>query len=165
MIEVQMRPATIDDADLLLRWRNDKDSRANSHRQEVVGTEDHMVWMRKILANREDYTLLIAESSGKPVGAFRLDKFELEGGIMEAPELRRISYMVAPEERERGVGRAIVAQGCLYYGQTYGLVAQIREHNVASRRILESCDFRCLGELEKGILAYLRPSDKTYTVQ
>jgi L-amino acid N-acyltransferase YncA len=72
---------------------------------------------------------------------------------------------VAPELRRHGLGRAIVAEGCVCYGQEYSLIAKIRESNTASKKILESCDFVCMGTVEDDVVAYLRPNDREDTIQ
>jgi len=155
--------AKVTDSDMLLSWRNDEDSRKNSFNSDIVPKEHHDEWIEKIIGSKENI-LLIAEMGGVAVGAFRMDKLTIEG-IGEAPDVRLISYVVAPEQRKRGLGRAIVAEGCVCYGQEYGLIAKIRKSNLASKKILESCDFSLLGEVDSGVQAYLRPSDKIDTVQ
>lgn len=151
------------DSRMLLSWRNDEESRQNSLTQDMVTEKGHDAWIKKIIGSSENI-LLIAELDGNPVGAFRMDKCTT-AGVGESPDVRLISYAVAPELRRRGLGRAIVAEGCVCYGQEYGLVAKIRDSNVASKKILESCDFQCLGEAQDGILVYLRPSDRSDTIQ
>lgn len=151
------------DSAMLLKWRNDEESRKNSIHQEVVGEADHEDWMGKIVRS-SDNILLIAEMDGKPVGSFRMDKFTIVG-VGESPDVRLISYIVAPELRGKGLGKAIVTEGCVCYGQEYNLIAKIKASNAASRKILEACDFQCLGPVEDDIVAYLRPNDREDTIQ
>ena len=157
MKEISFRSVTIEDVDILLAWRNDPETRKNSIRKGKVKKEDHIQWVKDMLASKADNLLLIAEWDGKPVGTFRLDKFKVHGAVT-SPDMRLVSYAVAPEMRKQGFGRAIVEEGCASYGQEYGLIAQVRKENVASIKILEACDFQCLGELEKGLLSYVRPN-------
>jgi RimJ/RimL family protein N-acetyltransferase len=155
--EISFRSITLEDTDLLLGWRNDSETRKNSIGQKEVNKKEHLQWIKNMLRSKTDCLLLIAELDGRPVGSFRLDKFKIIGDV-SSPDMRLISYVVAPDKRGRGIGQAIVSEGCRSYGQSYDLLAKIRADNVASRKILESCDFECLGEVEEGIVAYARPS-------
>lgn len=164
MVEITFRMAKATDSAALLAWRNDPESMQNSVHQEVIKDEDHAAWMSKIVGST-DNILLIAEIDGVAVGAFRMDKFTIAESGLDVPDVRLISYIVAPGLRKQGIGRAIVAEGCVCYGQEYSLIAKIRNENVASRKILESCDFILMGEVEEGISAYVRPSNKEDIIQ
>ena len=163
MKEITFRMAKAADSKMLLAWRNDAESRRNSFHEHEVKPEEHDGWMKKIIGSK-DNILLIAELDGKPVGAFRMDKFTIPD-VGEAPDVRLISYIVAPEIRKKGLGKAIVAEGCVCYGQEYSLIAKIKDTNIASKKILEACDFVMMGEVETGIFAYVRPSSKEDTIQ
>lgn len=153
--EINFRSITLKDADLLLDWRNDTVTRKNSLGGNKISKREHMKWIKSMLAHKADNLLLIAEWEGKPIGSFRIDKFKIPENIT-VPDMRLISYVVAPEYRHKGFGYAIVREGCVSYGQEYNLIAKIKGSNEASKKILEACDFECIGEVEKGILAYVR---------
>ena len=155
MKEISFRSLRMEDADMLLGWRNDPVTLANSINKKKVNREEHLKWLKGMLESVSNNLLLIAEWDGKPVGSFRLDTFRVKGGAV-SPDMRLVSYVVAPEYRRKGLGMAIVNEGCTSYGQEYGLIAKIRTDNVASKKILEACDFECLGEVEPGIVAYAR---------
>ena len=93
-----LRRANNADADIILKWRNDDSTRANSFSTEIIKWEDHIKWFEKKLGD-ENCLMLIAEDAGRAVGSIRLDMF---GNIGE------ISYMIAPEERGQGYGREIL---------------------------------------------------------
>lgn len=155
--EITLRKATKRDSQLLLGWRNDEETRKQSLNTGVVKSDQHASWLDKITRS-EDHLLLVAESDGSPVGALRLDKVAVEGEDLEFPNLRLVSYVVAPENRQKGYGLAILKEGCLSYGGEYGMVAQVKEGNVASIKILEACGFLRVGEVRGGVFAYLRNS-------
>ena len=48
-----LRKATIDDWKILLDWRNDIETRRNSHNMESVEEEIHKRWLNSILTNRD----------------------------------------------------------------------------------------------------------------
>ncbi|MBW6487332.1 MAG: hypothetical protein K0B01_14400 [Syntrophobacterales bacterium] len=69
---ITLRPATIQDADMLLDWRNDPETRKASHSTSEVVTEEHIAWLTKTLGNA-NRRLLVAEEDGAPVGTVRAD--------------------------------------------------------------------------------------------
>ena len=86
-----VRLATDADADLLLAWRNDPETRAWSRTTDPVAPADHQAWLDRSLRN-PDRRLLIAEQHHKPVGTVRFDR---DGRHWE------VSITVAPEARGR----------------------------------------------------------------
>ncbi len=92
---IKLRPATIQDADLLLEWRNDPETRSASHKTAVVQREEHISWLLKTLDN-PSRRLLIAEENEVPVGTVRAD---FSDGVYE------LSWTVAPDARGYGVGK------------------------------------------------------------
>lgn len=116
---MDIRPATLEDAQLLFDWRNDPLTRAMFKNSGVVLWDTHINWLTQRLS-RLDPHLYIAEI-GVPVGTFRLDGDE-------------ISYTVAPEARGKGIGSAMLLKVREMFGPRR---AEIFERNVASIRIAE----------------------------
>lgn len=135
----------MDDCDLLLAWRNDPVTRQASRREDAVGREDHVRWLRAVLADPQRQ-LYIAEEEGRPVGTVRAD---LSDGVYE------ISWTVAPSARGAGVGKRMVA--LLVEQFTGPLRAEVKVGNPASVRIAEATGFRLQSKAE-GILHYFRPA-------
>jgi hypothetical protein len=48
---LQLRQACMDDADLLLAWRNDATTRQASHDTTPVSHDVHVAWLRKTLSD------------------------------------------------------------------------------------------------------------------
>ena len=88
---MKLRTATIQDAELLLEWRNDPQTRKSSHTTHEVQKEEHIAWLNLTLTNT-NRRLLIAEESGVPVGTIRADYSD---GMFE------LSWTVAPNARGR----------------------------------------------------------------
>ena len=86
MPEISLRPAIIADADLLLAWRNDAETRARSHSAAVVGRESHVAWLTATIQS-PDRKLFVAMLGGSPVGTVRAD---FDGACHE------LSWTVAP---------------------------------------------------------------------
>ena len=128
----RLRPATLEDAQCLFRWRNDPLTRAQSLQQQPVEWEAHLKWLQASLQN-PDRQLYIAESAALAgqeqsllLGTVRADK---TAGEYE------LSWTVAPEQRGKGWGRQMVAAliECLPSGATYTAVVLLT--NPASHRI------------------------------
>jgi RimJ/RimL family protein N-acetyltransferase len=141
--QIVLRPATLDDAALLMDWRNDPRTRAASHHTEMVQKDRHLDWLRGVLAN-PDRQLFVALDDGEPVGTVRAD---LDDGIHE------FSWTVAPGARGRGIGKRMVA---LLAGRIETPIrAEIKSGNTASIRIAEHAGM-LLDRQEDGVLHYLR---------
>ena len=129
---IVLRPATMEDAETLFRWRNDPVTRANSIIQDPVPWDNHVAWLSASL-RRPDRTLLIAGSI--PVGTVR---FDTVGDVTE------MSWTVAPEARGKGVGFQMV----LAASEGKNLVAKIMKHNIASQKIAAKSGFSLLKDAD-----------------
>ena len=136
----RLRPATIDDAKILFRWRNDDLTRLQSVNRSEISWDEHRAWVAAKLAD-ESCSLLIAEM-GEPLGTVRLER-TCENGLAGTI----LSWTVSPLMRGRGVGTAIVRAA-----KPAGLVwAYIKSGNAASRSIALKTGFElvCDGPLQK----------------
>ena len=140
---IKLRPATIQDADLLLEWRNDPETRSASHKTAVVQREEHISWLLKTLDN-PSRRLLIAEENEVPVGTVRAD---FSDGVYE------LSWTVAPDARGYGVGKRMVAQFANQISEP--IRAEIKSGNTASARIAEHADMQFDREVD-GIIHFRR---------
>lgn len=117
---MDLRKATIEDAKLLFDWRNDRETREMSRDTLELAWENHVGWLTNRL-QRDDHGVYIAEINGVPVGTVRIDHDE-------------ISYTVAPEQRRKGVGEAMLFEAKKAFGQK---VAEVKRENMASVKIAE----------------------------
>ena len=159
VLEVNFRPATVSDSSTLLEWRNDPETRANSIQQGFIDPDTHRRWLNGVLTSN-DNLLLMAEVEGRLVGSLRLDKLDNEWEGHAGPG-RLISYVVAPEMRKRGYGRAIIQEAITSYGQSYGLLAVAKTCNSASHKIMEDCGFRIIGMTQEDTVAYFKPTTRS----
>jgi len=133
----------MDDADLLLEWRNDPAVRQASRHRSEIEFQAHQIWLRESLAN-PNRKIFIAELGDVPVGTVRSD---YSRGTYE------LSWTVAPEVREQGIGKSMVA---LLASQIEGpICAEVRIGNVASVRIAEHAGMK-LESIEEGIMHFRR---------
>jgi RimJ/RimL family protein N-acetyltransferase len=140
----RLRDAVLSDAGDLFRWRNDRKTRVWSRGTSDVCWGEHLTWLKSTLRN-PNRQLLIAEDERVAVGTIRLDL--LDGAW-------QMSWTVAPEHCGKGVGAAIV-QLAVTRMTGERVFAEIKDANLASRRIAEKSGFR-LREERDGMLVYWR---------
>jgi RimJ/RimL family protein N-acetyltransferase len=127
---MMLRAASTLDAQRLLSWRNDPATRNNSFTTEVVSLESHLCWLDQVL-NDTRRELFIAEFGNETVGTVRLDYSD---------DRCELSWTVAPECRQRGLGRRMVALA-INRASCTNLIAKIKSDNGASQQIVRALGF------------------------
>jgi L-amino acid N-acyltransferase YncA len=151
-----MRHATMADAETLLAWRNDPHTRRMSLQTDEVALERHLGWLERALTSSAR-VILVAEqaATGAAVGMCRFDIDEL------CPERAEVSVNLAPDQRGRGMGSALLGDGIAAFAAMHPevrtLTAVIRPENAASVRLFESAGFLRAGA-EETLLHYERSS-------
>lgn len=142
--KLSLRPATLEDAELLLKWRNNMTTRMASHTVGEVKLEEHIEWLKNTLQNK-NRQLYVAEEKGTSVGTVRAD---FENGVYE------LSWTVAPEARGQGIGKRMVA---LVANRTKEPIrAEVKKGNDVSSRIAECSGMKFVKEDSNGVLHYKR---------
>ncbi len=125
---VGLRRATMDDAAVLHRWRNDPAVRAVSHVTDDIPWDSHVRWLEASLA-RDDRHVLVAERRGRALGTIR---FDVEGAVAT------VSIAVEPALQGSGLGPAVLDAGERWLFQhdprVQRIRAEIRPGNEASVR-------------------------------
>ncbi len=113
----------MEDAAIILKWRNDRLSRENSFDKSVIDHDSHMLWYANRL-NDPDCRLYMLMRGADSVGHIRLDIRDRVG---------RISYMIAPSERGQGYGTEILRLcGEKAGGEVDALLGLVEKDNMAS---------------------------------
>lgn len=133
---VVARPAGVDDSSLLMRWRNDPETRQVSRSSDPVSWDGHIGWYRRVLEDplRELY---VVERGGAPVGTVRFD-------ALEASEWE-VSITLAPEARGHGLARPVLAAGEAAFGARHPgvtVVAAVLPDNVPSQRLFARAGYQ-----------------------
>ncbi|WP_462163518.1 UDP-2,4-diacetamido-2,4,6-trideoxy-beta-L-altropyranose hydrolase [Pseudoalteromonas xiamenensis] len=93
---VTLRPATLEDTELLFAWQSNPEIRKYSRNPKPVEFNEHVRWLRNTLANSQRALFIIEDSWTKSgVGMLRLDhisELELEISILVAPEQQGAGY-------------------------------------------------------------------------
>ena len=143
---LSLRPASLEDAQMLLKWRNDKVTRMASHTTEEIKLEKHIEWLRAVLKNKNRY-LYIAEENGISVGTVRADYDN---------DTYELSWTVSPHARGKGVGKRMVS--LLVNRIKKPIRAEVKKGNEASSKIAEFSGMKFLKEGSNGVLHYQRNS-------
>ncbi len=132
---VRYRPATLEDAELLLCWRNDPPVREMSFSSDPITFESHRAWLTGVLTD-PDRTLLVAEHAGAPIGTLRFDRDAARA---------QISVAVAPRARGRGLGAQMIAEATelelAAHPQLADVLAEVQAHNLPSLKAFERAGY------------------------
>ena len=142
--KMNIREVTMNDYKILLIWRNDIDTRKNSHSMEPISEEKHKQWLSNVIDN-VNRTIYLFEINHNPVGTGRID---YDG------ELYELSWTVSPDYRGQGLGKQMVSRlVTLLEGKK--IRAEVKKSNIPSIKICEYVGMKFEKE-ENGILHYFR---------
>ena len=142
-----LRVAEPRDSGDLLAWRNDPVTRANSRNTDPIARDSHEAWLGRALAD-PDRRIWVAEADGRKLGTV--------SAAVTGADAVEVSITVAPDQRGRGVGGAMLRACVAETARTWpdrGIVATVRVENAVSRRLFERCDFVATGE-QDGFVNY-----------
>ncbi|WP_461474694.1 GNAT family N-acetyltransferase [Microbacterium sp. HJ5] len=139
---LRARAAGLDDAAMVLTWRNDPDTRRMSLQTDVVPLDQHVRWFTASLADPRRVILIVDDTrTGEPVAMCRFDADEAMGTVIEA----EVSINLAPEHRGRGYGRPVLEAAIAALEESHPKVqrlrAVIRPENTASLRLFTAAGF------------------------
>ena len=137
---LHVRPATEDDAQVLLDWRNDPEARSRSRSSDVIDLEGHLAWLRGTLASTDRHLLVVETAEGTPVATTRYDRLARDhGDDGDGGDRWEVSISVAPGMRGRGLGGATLRASDEWLRgaepEAGAVVAHVRPDNTSSRRL------------------------------
>ena len=132
---MRLRPVTVDDADILLGWRNDPKVRAASRATDEVTMAEHEGWLMRMLESPLAWLFIGVDEDNQPVGHTR---------VVEAERYAEVSIVVAPHARGRGLGSQLLNLTHDAYaadGGDFELRAFVRASNDPSHRLFLSAGY------------------------
>lgn len=102
-----IRSATTQDEADILRWRNDRIARMMSDKQDIIAEDEHAKWYKTKLTNANYCIYMAIGDLDVKLGMIRFDK--LDKGIA------RVSINLAPDRREKGLGKKLLQRGIDMY--------------------------------------------------
>lgn len=146
---IGLRHATIADSDRLLRWRNDVGTMRAFWNTQPITKEEHDRWMQfHVLNGYPTHLVLIAEGDSGPIGVVRFDAKRKDVMTYD------VSITIAPEYRDKGYGHSVLQAACDTMPEVT-IRADVKDWNIASRRIFLRCGFEETGN-EDGVVSYER---------
>lgn len=95
---LSIRRATLDDAELLWKWANERSVRQHSFNPEPISWDSHLEWFAQRVNSPETRFYILLEN-GSPVGQIRYDRDHSEA---------EIGFSIAVEHRGKKFGIAIL---------------------------------------------------------
>lgn len=136
-MKIEIRDATINDAEILFEWANDPNTRQNSFNPETIEWNNHISWLKKKLIDplTKIYILYYHHTQIATV------RFDTNKNTI-------IGITVAPSHRGLGLGAEVlkIATNKFWINNNNEIFAYIKKGNFASQRIFEKAGFRFLKE-------------------
>lgn len=132
---LDLRPAVIEDMELVFQWRNDPWLVPFSSSQTTVSWEEHENWFKNSL-NDDDTLILIIEVDGQSVGQVRFNRLSSNEAVVAI-------YMIKPYTG-KGYGTRLLTNACRKVKDIWPIkevYAYIRHDNEASISAFERAGF------------------------
>ena len=140
-MEITQRTATLDDAAVLLTWRNHPSAREFSLHSELIPSEEHLQWLTARLKRVQIEPFLLFAADHEVIGMSRLD------AVAESTEKYEISILIDPIQHGKGMGTRILNMTCETFFSLYPdntIVANVHQHNFVSKKLFTNAGFRLL---------------------
>ncbi|MCP0914807.1 GNAT family N-acetyltransferase [Legionella sp. 27cVA30] len=131
---IALRRFMISDTQLLYQWRNHLSVREQSLDNKIIAFPEHQLWCEKKV-NDANCVFLMASHAGQLIGTVRYDVDNTKA---------MVNIYLAPQAQGKGYGKQILLESIRYMqtlNNTDKLLAQIKETNLASVKMFESCGF------------------------
>lgn len=128
--KLYLRPAVMEDKEMLFRWRNDPICRKNSVNTDRIEFNSHCLWLSEKLSSSK-CDIFICMKQDIPIGQVRVD---YEGKV------GKISYSIAHEFRGAGYGFRVLElleEKEKGKGNLHMLCALVKKNNIASMRCFQ----------------------------
>lgn len=129
---VVLRPATMQDAPLVLEWQAAPETRRFARNPAVPSAAEHMAWMERML-QRQDCIFSIVVAGGQLAGVVRLDR-------CQGAQAFEVSIFIAPGYKGCGIGAAALRLARRLMPEV-DLQAQVLSDNQASHALFASAGF------------------------
>ena len=146
-----LRLATLADAEILQKWRNDPETGSASLNSEVVLWKEHVRWLEASLKSGTRF-VYIAEIKNNPIGTIRTEFSD---------DFCELSWTIAPEVRGKGFGKEMVTMAV---SRVDGAIcSKIKKTNIASQRIAMNAGLSYNSEIDGIVHWFRRPKSEELT--
>ena len=133
---IELRPAHLDDVDLLFEWQQHPEMRHYSRNSAAPDYDEHCSWLVRFLDD-PDRRLEVITHGGEPAGALQLSLLSIE---ISEDERWEVSIYVAPDKYRLSIGAAALAMARALLPNAE-LVADIHPDNHASLALFRKCSY------------------------
>lgn len=133
---IALRPATMDDREMVFRWRNDPFILGHGSSQREVQWEEHKQWFENTIFGESRKTFIVL-NQGDPIGQVRFDRQDEQTAVVSVYLLQAFTG--------RGLGVQAIRMGCDAIFESWvidRIVACVREDNLASRSAFLKAGFQ-----------------------
>jgi len=145
-MEITQRTATMEDADILLTWRNHPNTRKFSRNPEKILVRQHIRWLADRLGKTQLQPFYLFIEDGRAIAMSRLD------AVPESIQKYQISILVDPDRHGEGLGTKILSLTCESFFHMYPentIVAYINLNNHVSQKLFIKAGFRLKSSLDE----------------
>lgn len=132
---ITLRRATLDDADMILAWRNDPYIVARSSSKRVLSQEEHAQWFPAAIQN-PDCLMFVISLDGIPAGLSRFDRRDFSSCVITI-------YLLEPFT---GRGQGVIAisessKAAFQHWEISRIIAMVRQENEQGRKGFKRAGF------------------------
>ncbi len=144
LLGFSLRPAEMDDAQLIFTWINDPAVRKQSLQSAPIDWDSHVEWLQAALVDQEK-RLIIAELDGQAIGQIRFER---------ANNRVRISFLVSPAFRGRRIAKPMLNVAILQNDLDGEIHADVREENLPSLAVFRGLLFNETNSDADGVVRF-----------
>lgn len=131
---IELRPVTFKDAEILFNWRKDFYTQKNSFSENDIIWEEHELWLKRKLQDPNCF-MFICVLRGAAIGKLQIDVVDRIGNI---------GFVVAPEARRKGYGAKIIGLAAKAVQKEVDiLIGLVKSNNIASQKCFLKNDYTC----------------------
>ena len=131
---IELRPVTFKDAEILFNWRKDFYTQKNSFSENDIIWEEHELWLKRKLQDPNCF-MFICMLQGSAIGKLQIDVVDHIGNI---------GFVVAPEARKKGYGAKIIGLAAKAVQKEVDiLIGLVKSNNIASQKCLLKNNYTC----------------------
>lgn len=138
--QVYLRPITVEDTDMAVRWRNMPNVVENFIYRKPISREVHLSWLENKVFKGLVHQFVICRNEGdRPLGIVYLQNFEEKNRKAESG-----IYIGEEQAYGKGIGTEAIKLLCGYAFETLGMhkvVARVLAYNIASIRVHEKAGY------------------------
>jgi RimJ/RimL family protein N-acetyltransferase len=135
MTRIKLRPAVLEDAEMVFNWRNDAFIVSLSFSQHTVRWDEHIKWFGETISGNTR-KMFIIQNGDQPIGQVRYDRLDEVNCI--------ISVYLLQEFTGKGYGVKAIRYGCSEIIELWGFqntIACVRSDNLRARSAFVKAGF------------------------